>query len=852
MVLRCQPLAAVLGAFAIVTGSAGCTADDSHPGALAAADQAGVVHPAAWPQGHWPLVADARIEARVQELVGAMTLEQKVGQLVQGDLLSVTPDDVRKYHLGSVLAGGGSGPGGDDFAPASKWLALADAYYAASIDRSDGGAGIPVIFGVDAMHGHSNIIGATLFPHNIGLGAMRNPDLVRRIGEITALEVRVTGIDWTFAPTVTVPQDDRWGRTYEGYSEDPAVVASYAGAMVIGLQGTPDSAEFLDANHVIASAKHFLGDGGTREGHDQGNAEISEDTLIRIHAAGYAPAIAAGVQTIMASYSSWNGRKMHGNRDLLTDVLKRRMDFQGFVVGDWNGHGQVPGCSNESCAQAVNAGLDMYMAPDSWQALYRNLLVQARAGTITAARLDDAVGRILRVKLRAHLFEEGTPLKRPLAGHYELLGSPEHRAVAREAVRESLVLLKNNGGLLPLNPGGRVLVTGDGADNFPKQCGGWTVTWQGSGTSRANYAGATSIWGSIQAAVKAAGGQAELSADGRYRTRPDVAIVVFGEDPYAEFQGDRKVLLLPPNYTQHLDILRNLERAHIPAVAVFLSGRPLWVNRELNLSAAFVAAWLPGSEGAGVADLLFRRKDGSIAYDFRGKLGFSWPKNAAGAPLNVGQAGYDPLFPFGFGLGYAQASNLAALPEDSGVADALMTTGLFLEHGAAVQPWSLVITDGAKDITRVTAVPAAALDGRLSVTATEDSGAAARSFLWSGTGKAIVEISAIEPIDISRETNGDVLLLMRLRRDSDVPADLELGARCGESCSATIPLAKALADLPRAQWQILGVPLKCLQRGGADMSKIVAPMALRTSGKLQLGIARVLLGTVADKVVTCP
>ncbi|MGH8314640.1 MAG: glycoside hydrolase family 3 protein, partial [Steroidobacterales bacterium] len=383
------------------------------------------VHPPTWPAVKWPLPADAALEARVQALIQKMTLEEKVGQLVQGDINSMTPDDMRKYHLGSVLAGGGSSPGGDEFAPPAKWLALADAFYAASIDTSNGGVAIPSIWGIDAMHGHSNIIGATLFPHNIGLGAMRDPDLIQRIGEITAIEVRATGIDWTFAPTVTVPQDDRWGRTYEGFSESPDVVASYAGRMVIGLQGEPGKPDFLDSAHVLSSAKHFLGDGGTYQGRDQGDTRVSEGVLSSLHAAGYRPAIAAGVETIMASYSSWNGVKMHGSHDLLTDVLKGRMDFQGFIVGDWNGHGQVPGCSNDSCAQALNAGLDMFMAPDSWLGLYKNLADQVRSGVITKARLDDAVARILRVKLQAHVFEEGLPSKRALAGKYELLGSAE-------------------------------------------------------------------------------------------------------------------------------------------------------------------------------------------------------------------------------------------------------------------------------------------------------------------------------------------------------------------------------------------------------------------------------------------
>jgi len=841
--------ALIAGAVALFGG---CSPATPPSGAAAAAPSPTAVHPDAWPAVKWPLVADAALEARVQELLKKMTLEEKVGQIVQGDINSLTPEDMRKYHLGSVLAGGGSSPGKNEFAPPAEWLALADAFYAASIDKSDGGAGVPAIWGIDAMHGHSNIIGATLFPHNVGLGAMRDPDLIQRIGEITAVEVRVTGIDWTFAPTVTVPQDDRWGRTYEGYSESPDVVASYAGRMVIGLQGEPGKPDFLDASHVLSSAKHFLGDGGTHDGRDQGDAQVSESVLSTVHAAGYRPAVAAGVQTVMASYSSWNGLKMHGAHDLLTDVLKGRMDFQGFVVGDWNGHGQVPGCSNENCAQAFNAGLDMFMAPDGWRGLYENLVKQARDGTITAARLDEAVARILRVKFRAHVFEEGPPSKRPHAGKFELLGSAEHRAVARQAVRESLVLLKNNGAVLPLNPGKRVLVAGDGADNISKQCGGWTITWQGTGLTNRQFPGATSIWKGIQAAVTAAGGHAELSADGKYKAKPEVAVVVFGEDPYAEFQGDRKVLSLPGTATRHLEMMRKFKADGIPVVAVFLSGRPLWVNRELNLSSAFVATWLPGSEGAGVADVLFRKADGSIANDFRGQLAFSWPRNAAAVPLNMGQPNYDPLFPFGFGLTYAKGQELGDLPEESGVSAELMSTGLYLDHGDPVQPWSIQVTDGAEDITRITTMPATAVGGRVEVSAAKDEDGTARRFLWKGGGTAIVEVSAVTSADVSRETNGDVLLLVRLKRDGTPSAPVTATMRCGAKCAGTIAFDAALASVPNGKWQTIGVPLKCFQRAGADVAKIVAPLAIGTTGTLDLSVSHVALGTVADQVAACP
>ncbi len=639
----------------------GCAAQgtSSGPGAEIA------VHPEIWPQVRSPVAKDPEVERRVSAILEGMSVEEKVGQLIQAEILHVTPEDIRDYHLGSVLNGGNGGPGGDEYAPAAEWLKLADTFWAASMDAADGKQAIPILWGLDAVHGHTNVVGATIFPHNIGLGATRNPELVRRIGEVTAREIAVTGQDWDFSPTVAVARDDRWGRAYESYSEDPEIVAAYAGEMVRGLQGDPGTAEFLDPSRVLATAKHFLGDGGTHGGKDQGDNLSSEEELRDVHGAGYVSAFEAGVQTVMASYNSWHGRKLHGYGELLTGVLKGRMGFDGFVVGDWNGHAQVAGCSNDSCAAAINAGVDMFMVPEDWKALYENTLAQARAGEIAAARLDDAVRRILRVKVRAGLFERGKPSSRPLAGKFELLGAPEHRAVARQAVRESLVLLKNNAGLLPLAPDQSILVAGDGADDVGKQSGGWTITWQGTGNERSDFPGATSIWEGIRDAVAAGGGTAVLSVDGRWEEKPDVAIVVYGEDPYAEFEGDRQTLDYEP--AEDLELLRRLRGEGVPVVSVFLSGRPLWVNPEINASDAFVAAWLPGSEGAGVADVLLRAADGSVRHDFQGRLSFSWPRLADGAPLNRNDPDYAPLFAYGHGLSCEDSVQLAELSEDDGI-----------------------------------------------------------------------------------------------------------------------------------------------------------------------------------------
>jgi beta-glucosidase len=821
------------------------------PPPQAKAEDPAAVHPEIWPSPKWPLARDAAVEEKIAALIKKMTVEEKVGQVVQGDIASITPADMKKYHLGSILNGGGSAPGNDEWAPPAKWLALADEFYAASVDTSDGGVGIPMIWGTDAMHGHSNIVGAVLFPHNVGLGATHNPKLLADIARVTAEQVRTTGIDWTFAPTVTVPQDDRWGRAYEGYSEDPGIVASYAGIFVKGLQGEPGSADFLRGPHVISSTKHFLADGGTENGRDQGDAKIPETELRDIHNAGYVPAIEAGVQTIMISFSSWNGMKLTGNKGLITDVLKKRMNFDGFTVGDWNAHGQVEGCTNDNCPQALIAGLDMYMAPDSWRGLYENLVKQVKDGTVPMERLDDAVTRILRVKFHAGVFEAGPPSKRQLAGDYKKLASPEQRALARDSVRQSLVLLKNNGGLLPLAADKHVLVTGDGADNIGKQSGGWTITWQGTGLKNADFPGGTSIWGGVKAAVKSGGGSAELSTDGSFKKKPDYAIVVFGENPYAEFQGDLKVLTLPGSMTQHLDIMKKLQDEKIPVVAILLSGRPLWQNRELNLANAYVAAWLPGTEGGGISDVLFRKKDGAVNFDFTGKLSFSWPRDAAGAPLNVGKDGYDPLFPLGFGLTYAAPAELAALPEDPGISADLMSTGLFFDKGQPVQPWSLRVSNGS-DTTRITTVPVETVGGRVKVTAIDDTvQEGARRFVFDGSGSAAVQITSEGTVDLSREANGDVMLLVRLRRDADAAKDVKFGMACGAGCGGSLPFADTLASLPAGKWQTVGIPLKCFAKAGVDVTKVNQTLSIESEGKLDIALSQAKLGTVADKTYTC-
>ena len=594
-------------------------------------------------------------DARVADLISRMSLERKVAQLIQPQINSFTPEDMRRYRFGSYLNGGNGGPYGDEYAEASEWLRYADEMYLASVEPMEGDEPvIPTMWGTDAVHGHTNIIRATIFPHNIGLGATRDADLIRRIGAATAVEIEVTGIDWNFSPTVAVARDDRWGRTYESYSEDPAIVAPLGAALVEGLQGRKGDANRLGAGHVIATAKHFFGDGGTDQGVDQGDVNGDIEALKAVHAAPYPATIAAGVETIMASFNSINGRKMHGNKDMLTDVLRGELGFEGLVVGDWNGHGQVKGCTNTDCPQSLLAGLDIYMVPDDWKGLLETLVSQVEDGTIPMAKLDEAVSRVLRLKMRAGLLDEFVkPSDRPNAGNYDLIGSPEHRAIAREAVAKSQVLLKNNG-VLPLKEGASVLVAGGAADDIAQAAGGWTLTWQGGGDLDNSYfPGATSIWSGLKTAVEESGGSATLSADGSYSDKPDVAIVVFGEEPYAEFAGDRKHLGFTDE--EGLELLRKFKSEGVPTVAVFLSGRPMWVNRELNAADAFVASWLPGGEGAGIADVL------TGAMPATGKLGFSWPATCDYGPLNGPEGA---LFTVGYGRSFDDLSPLPTLDEN--------------------------------------------------------------------------------------------------------------------------------------------------------------------------------------------
>lgn len=568
------------------------------------------------------------ISERVAALLGEMTLEEKVGQMTQVDRAYLVSDqDIATYALGSLLSGGGSAPTPNT---PEAWADMYDGFQ--RIARSTR-LGIPLIYGIDAVHGHNNVHGATIFPHNVGLGATRDPALVRQIGHITAQEVAGTGIDWTFSPCLAVARNERWGRTYESFGESPSLVSQMT-EEIVGYQGPELGAE----DSILATAKHWVGDGGTTRGVDQGNTQISEADLRAIHIAPYKDAIRHGVGSVMVSYSSWNGLKMSANRFLVTQVLKGELGFSGFVVSDWAAVKQLPGTYAAEISAAINAGIDMVMVPDDYKVFIPTLIQEVKNGHIPQARIDDAVTRILTKKMELGLFE------RPFTNRTftAQVGSPEHRAVARQAVRESLVLLKNEGKILPLSRSTRkIFVAGKSADDIGNQSGGWTMTWQGG--SGPTTPGTTILQGIRETVSKDTVVTFDRQGSG-IDSSYSVAIAVIGELPYAEMHGDRPANLGLDDEDRAL--LAKLKASRVPVVVVLVSGRPLVITDQLPDWKALVAAWLPGTEGAGVADVLF----GGFAPV--GKLPRSWPVRESQVPIDVGDPHYAPLFSFGFGLGY--------------------------------------------------------------------------------------------------------------------------------------------------------------------------------------------------------
>ncbi|KAK8545031.1 hypothetical protein V6N13_066344 [Hibiscus sabdariffa] len=586
------------------------------------------------------------VGVRIKDLMKRMSLAEKIGQMTQIERSVATPDVMKNYFIGSVLSGGGSVPAPK--ATPQTWINLVNSLQKGSLSTR---LGIPMMYGIDAVHGHNNVYKATIFPHNVGLGVTRDPQLIKRIGDATALEVRATGIPYVFAPCIAVCRDPRWGRCYESYSEDPKIVQLMT-EIIPGLQGDlpANSAKGVPfvagKKKVAACAKHYVGDGGTTKGINENNTVISWNGLLSIHMPGYFSSVSKGVATVMVSYSSWNGKKMHANRDLITGFLKNKLKFRGFVISDWQGLDRItsPPHANYSYSVevGVGAGIDMVMVPFNFTEFIDDLTYQVKHNIIPMSRIDDAVKRILRVKFVMGLFEN------PIADDslVNQLGNQQHRELAREAVRKTLVLLKNgkslNQPLLPLpKKATKILVAGSHADNLGYQCGGWTITWQG--LSGNNLTSGTTILHAIKNTVDPTTQvvySENPSADFVKSNKFSYAIVVVGEPSYAETFGDSLNLTISePGPSTIYNVCRSVK-----CVVVVISGRPVVIQPYLSSIDALVAAWLPGTEGQGVADVLFGD------YGFTGKLARTWFKRVEQLPMNVGDPHYDPLFSFGFGL----------------------------------------------------------------------------------------------------------------------------------------------------------------------------------------------------------
>lgn len=813
----------------------------------------------------WPAIqpltkVDAKLTARAQHLVAQMSLAQKIGQMTQAEIKSITPAEVKQFYIGSVLNGGGSWPHGNKHASVADWLTLADSYYDASM-AVDSPVKVPIIWGTDAVHGDSNVFGATLFPHNIGLGAAHDPALIQKIGAATARAVRATGVDWAFAPTLAVAQDARWGRTYESFSNYGPLVHDYARAYITGLQGN-----FGDAN-VMATAKHFIGDGATENGTDQGNAKVSQADMINVHGAGYFGALEAGVLSVMASYNSWddvaggvNYGKMTGAHALLTGALKDKMGFPGFIVSDWNAIGQLPGCSNSSCPKAINAGIDMVMVPDDWRAFIANTTRQVQDGEIPMARIDDAVTRIVRAKLVMGAFDK-RPSQRTGAGDAQLLQSP---ALARQAVRESLVLLKNNHGALPLKRGNKVLVVGSGADSIANQSGGWSLTWQGTDNSNADFPHATSILAGIRKTDGAAQVTYSATTQGVDLKSFDAIIAVIGETPYAETMGD----IIPSATLRHSDrhpedlaLLKTAAASGKPVITVFLSGRPLFVNDLLNLSNAFVAAWLPGSEGEGIADLLFANDGSKHAVDFSGTLAMPWP----GVPCPYADNGTEKaanwLFARDYGLRYAgDHHELAALATHADVRSCASTSTLPIFHTLAHSPFALYLGAGSSgpDIHAVGADLNAALEWPathplLSVrTVQVNTQQDAKSVTWHGPGRFFAQ--SPQPTDLTPLLATHAALQFDVVIKTPASSAVKIYMGCGDHCSRSVDVTHLFAGYSQGKRQTVSIPLQCFIKPGEDLTHVDVPFGVLASQPFSAAFTsvKIVAGAANGAGSTCP
>ncbi|WP_028864415.1 glycoside hydrolase family 3 protein [Psychromonas aquimarina] len=838
---------------------------------------------AQWPEVKSAVGKDPEIEKRITEILALMTLEEKVGQMIQPDLREVTPQEAKVYKLGSLLNGGGGWPNNNKYSSAQDWAKESDKYWLALQEAYQGrGFKIPFMWATDAVHGHNNVFKATVFPHNIGLGAANNPDLIYEIGKATALEIAATGLDWTFAPTVAAPRDYRWGRVYEGYSEDPQIIYQYAGRMVAGIQG--GAAGLAGDSHVISNVKHWVGDGGTQNGVDRGENHYSEDYLRNIHAAGYFSGLEAGAQVVMTSFNSWHNeanydqaaegkynKKLHGSKYLVTDVLKNRMGFDGIVVTDWNGQSEINGCSAADCPAAVNAGNDVFMvtARSDWQAFYHNVIAQVNDGTIALSRIDDAVTRILRVKLRADLWNKAKPSARPLAGRQELLGSDKHRALARRAVSESLVLLKNGGNILPLADNQKILIAGSAADDIQKQTGGWSLTWQGSeNTIEDDFPGAVTLQRALQSVVGSENIITKIS-DADENT---VAVVVIGEDPYAEMFGDIKAnktlefSTIKPSYLADLEKIKELKAAGLKVVTVFYSGRPLYVNEEINHSDAFVAAWLPGTEAGGITDVLFNKQ----GMDFSGRLSYSWPMKKCSTTINRAAPNipdyltpaaeqdisgeHKPLFVYGYGLSYdavlsseLDLNNLPLDPRDFGCGQNAPDNGTASSNmeifgrdssaeftpriGGDANGWAGVdVSNGSKtSIGGLTTTPINYKHQQDALNVLFDGKSAAQLYMQTTNGLTL---------DKNAYANADSTLQFDIRMIKTPAADTKIAMHCEWPCLGEVKMNDFLPAVSN-EWSRIKIPLSCFAEKGMDYSLLNTAFLITTAGKAEFDLGEI-------------
>ena len=850
-----------------------------------------------WPALQSIVAKDPSIEAEVATILSKMTLEEKVGQMIQPNLDQVTPAEAKQYKLGSLLNGGGSWPKKDKYASAKDWATTADSYWKA-LDEAyqDRDFKIPFMWATDAVHGHNNVFGATVFPHNIGLGAANDPELIFRIGQATAKEVAATGLDWTFAPTVAAPRDYRWGRVYEGYSEDPTIIFNYAGKMVDGLQGGSDGLK--TDKHVISNVKHWVGDGGTAKGVDRGETHFSEEYLINLQAAGYFSGLQAGAQVVMSSFNSWHdvanydqtgtgkyNKKVHGSKYLITDVLKGKLGFDGLVVTDWNGQGEINGCTASNCPAAVNAGNDIFMVTDrvDWKGFYTNTISQVNDGTIPQSRIDDAVTRILRVKMRANLWGKPKPSARSLAGDQTVLGSDEHRAIAREAVSKSLVLLKNNENILPLTSGQKVLLAGSAADNLGKQNGGWSLTWQGNGNTIADFPNATSLKMALQEQI----GAENIITDSNAADENTVAIVAIGEDPYAEFYGDIKAhqtlgfATLKTSYAADLAKVKELKAADMKVITIFFSGRPMYVNEEINNSDAFIAAWLPGTEAGGITDVLYNVD----STDFTGRLSYSWPNKVCSTTINripENIPGYvtpkfeqdiagehKPLFAYGYGLSYGETTNthldnLALDTRNYGCGQSkpdtrVPTIPLEIYGKNSGGEFALRIS-GAKNDWVAIPIPAAAgtIDqGNVAATPINYQGQYdAVNVTFDGENRAQIYLQYEDEQSQNKNSylKAESTLQFDIRIKQAPTEDLKLAQHCIYPCLGELLLNDHLPAVSNS-WSTMKIPLKCFADKGMSYSVLNTPFLLFTDGEMHfdLGNVRIVPKSVdsASDALTC-